>query len=274
MRLASLQTFDEIWHDESFLLMDLMFMEIEFSSGLMTRQSTRLWVAGPRARVISQNGAIVTVETDKAVLRVNQSKVRRDYDPWHDVPLPRNLDKPEKEVPLEPDDGDEQLEEPGPQGDDVADYVADFQVFMTKVRSGTFSALNVSFENSSQILELSAPSCSITPLLIDYGLEASNPFDINMVSNVNKLAGRLRSMRPTIVLYNLLGVDKKNMRTVLYNISSELQEYIKDTGFILVVLDSMTSPVMTRGKRTSSRNSRMSRSISSMLVGIRITIVA
>ena len=49
-----------------------------------------------RARVISQDGAIVTVETDKAVLRVNQSKVRRDYDPWHDVPLPRNLDKPEK----------------------------------------------------------------------------------------------------------------------------------------------------------------------------------
>ena len=33
------------------------------------------------------------METDKAVLRVNQSKVRRDYDPWHDVPLPRNLDK-------------------------------------------------------------------------------------------------------------------------------------------------------------------------------------
>ena len=31
-----------------------------------------------RARVISQNGAIVTVETEKAVLRVNQSKVRRE----------------------------------------------------------------------------------------------------------------------------------------------------------------------------------------------------
>ena len=57
-----------------------------------------------RARAISQNGAIVTVETDKAVLTVNQSKVRRDYDPWHDVPLPRNLDKPEKDVPLEPVD--------------------------------------------------------------------------------------------------------------------------------------------------------------------------
>ena len=91
-----------------------------------------------RAREISQNGAIVTVETDKAVLRVNR-------------------DKPEKEVPLEADDEAEQLEEPEPQGDDAADYVEDFKVFMTKIKSGAFSALNVSFENSGQILELSAP---------------------------------------------------------------------------------------------------------------------
>ena len=120
--------------------------------------------------------ATATVETDKAALRVNQSKVRRDCDPWRDVPLPRNLDKPGKDVPLEPDDADGQLGEARPQKDGVADYVADFQAFMTnnKVRNGTFSALNVSFENSSQILELSAPSCSMTPLLIDYGLEDSN----------------------------------------------------------------------------------------------------
>ena len=168
-----------------------------------------------RAKVISQNGAIVTVETDKAVLRVNQSKVRRDYDPWHDVPLPRNLDKSEKDVPLEPDDETEHLEEQEPPADSAADYVQDFKVFMTKIKAGTFSALNVSFENSNQVLELSAPSCSMTPLLIDYGLEASNPFDINMVSNVNKLTERLRRMRPTIVLYNLLGVHKKNMKSVV-----------------------------------------------------------
>ena len=37
----------------------------------------------------------------------------------------------------------------------------------------------------------------------------------------------------------------------LYNISSELQEYIKDTGFIVVVLDSMTSPVMTRAVKNT-----------------------
>ena len=53
-------------------------------------------------------------------------------------------------------------------------------------------------------------------------------------------------MRPSIVLYNLLVVDKKNMKSVLYDISNELYEYSRDTRFILVVLDSMTLPVMTK----------------------------
>ena len=206
-----------------------------------------------RARVISQNGAIVTVETDKAVLRVNQSKVRRDYDPWHDVPLPRNLDKPEKEVPLEPDDETENLEENEGPADQSADYVQDFKTFLTKVRAGSFSALNVSFENSSQILELSSPSCSVTPLLIDYGLEASNPYDLNAVSSVSKLTDKLRRMRPSIVLFNLLGVDKKHIRQVLHDVSNELYEYINDTGFILVVLDSMSLPVLTKKSKHKIR---------------------
>ena len=193
------------------------------------------------------------METEKAVLRVNQSKVWRDYDPWHDVPLPRNLDKPEKDVPLEPDDELENLEENAGPADQTADYVQDFKVFMSKVKAGSFSALNVSFENSRQILELSTPSCSMTPLLIDYGLEASNPYDINAVSSVNKLVDRLRRMRPSIVLYNLLGVDKKNMKQVLHDISKELHEYIRDTGFILVVLDSMSFPVLTKKNKHKIR---------------------
>ena len=101
------------------------------------------------ARVISQNGAIVTVEMDKAVLRVNQSKARRDHDPWHDVPLPKNLDRVEREVPLETDGAEEHPEEDALQKNDAADYVCDFEGFMAKVKSATFSALNVSFENAS-----------------------------------------------------------------------------------------------------------------------------
>ena len=37
---------------------------------------------------MSQEGARVLVEVHRAVLRVNQSKVRRDHDPWHDVANP------------------------------------------------------------------------------------------------------------------------------------------------------------------------------------------
>ena len=86
----------------------------------------------------------------------------------------------------------------------------------------------------------------MTPLLIDYGLDASNPYDINAVSSVSKLVDKLRRMRPSIVLYNLLGVDKKNMKQVLQDISKELHEHIRDTGFILVGLDSMSLPVLTK----------------------------
>ena len=38
--------------------------------------------------MISQDGAIVLVETDGKVIRVNQSKVRLTHDEWHDVPDP------------------------------------------------------------------------------------------------------------------------------------------------------------------------------------------
>ena len=39
---------------------------------------------GVRGKVVSQEGAMVLVHIHKSVLRVNQPKVRRDHDPWHD----------------------------------------------------------------------------------------------------------------------------------------------------------------------------------------------
>ena len=88
----------------------------------------------------------------------------------------------------------------------------------------------MSFDNADQVLELSVPSCSITPLLIDYGLEASVPFDINAVSNVDKLSDKLKAMRPSIVLPNLLGAKKDNMSLKLKKIAKDLHEYVKETG--------------------------------------------
>ena len=102
---------------------------------------------------------------------MNQSKVRRDYDPWHDVPLPRNLEEADKEAQLETDDAEDHPEEDALQKDQNIDYVADFEALMAKVTMGSFWTLNVSFDNAEQVLERSTPRCSITPLLIDYGLE-------------------------------------------------------------------------------------------------------
>jgi len=51
-------------------------------------KDTGRWVRG---RVLGQQGSMVPIETDKAVVRINQSKVRRHKDIWHDISLPREL---------------------------------------------------------------------------------------------------------------------------------------------------------------------------------------
>ena len=56
-----------------------------------------------RGTVINQEGAMVNVQVDTAVMRVNQSEVRRDHDEWHDIAVP-GLDKPEPEQIVEEDD--------------------------------------------------------------------------------------------------------------------------------------------------------------------------
>ena len=57
------------------------------------------WIRG---KVLSQEGAMVHLHTNKAVIRVNQSKVRRDHDEWHDVSIP-NLDEAKEEIKDEVD---------------------------------------------------------------------------------------------------------------------------------------------------------------------------
>ena len=60
------------------------------------------WIRGT---VISQEGSMVNVHVDNAVMRVNQSKIRRDHDEWHDVAVP-GLDNPDP-VPLAVADEDQ-----------------------------------------------------------------------------------------------------------------------------------------------------------------------
>jgi len=75
-----------------------------------------VWV---RAKVIKQQGSMVLVETPHSVVRVKQSKVRLDGDPWQDiqVPLPDdpagNQATPPRQAQLVDHSGDEPLPRPG-----------------------------------------------------------------------------------------------------------------------------------------------------------------
>ena len=74
------------------------------------------WIRGT---VISQEGSMVTVHVDNAVLRINQSKIRCDHDEWHDVAVP-GLDNPDP-APLALEDA-EQYEPSIAEGDYAEAY--------------------------------------------------------------------------------------------------------------------------------------------------------
>ena len=52
--------------------------------------SKEIW---KRGKVIAVNGPMVTIEHDGGVSRINESKLRKDHDPWHDNPLPPILEE-------------------------------------------------------------------------------------------------------------------------------------------------------------------------------------
>ena len=74
--------------DRPYSLGDKVFVWMKDES---KKKAEGIWVRG---KVVSQQGAMVLVQVHK-VLRVSQSNVRRDHDPWHDVAIPLN---PEPEV--------------------------------------------------------------------------------------------------------------------------------------------------------------------------------
>ena len=77
--------------------MDHTNKEMKCSTGIKIFRKLKdkgTWIRG---KVLSQEGAMVHIHTDKAVIRISQSKVRRDHDEWHDVSI-RNLDERKEET--------------------------------------------------------------------------------------------------------------------------------------------------------------------------------
>ena len=136
------------------------------------KKSEGVWVRGI---VVSQEGAMVLVEVHRAVLRVNQSKVRRDGDPWHDVAIPLKSDESRSSEPSEVREDvprgssqDEALERIGHKILDRASarYCYEHEICYRTLTSG-----------KSDFVEISPHLTGLTACTVHSGLAASVPVE-------------------------------------------------------------------------------------------------
>ena len=132
-----------------------------------------------RAKVVSQEGAMVTVQTPKAIHRVNQSKVRRDHDEWHDVAIPLDPPKAQEKESSE------------------ANFCCEHEVCYHMLESGKCDFLEIAPVITGVSAQVSRESCKVAPpvimgdlskkKLIAYTwkvLESSNPDHVLLYAEV------------------------------------------------------------------------------------------
>ena len=143
------------------------------------------WIRG---KVLSQEGAMVHLHTNKAVIRVNQSKVRRDHDEWHDVSIP-NLDETKEEIK---DEGDLKREDhnllcEGCLGEQAFWFFDD---------------------QKCDVLELFGSSSGYSWMMARKGVKVGQPIDHKHGSNLNTAYGqaeawkKIMKMDPEIIFIN------------------------------------------------------------------------
>ena len=143
------------------------------------------WIRG---KVLSQEGAMVHLHTNKAVIRVNQSKVRRDHDEWHDVSIP-NLDETKEEFK---DEGDLKREDhnllcEGCLGEQAFWFYDD---------------------QKCDVLELFGSSSGYSWMMARKGVKVGQPIDHKHGSNLNTAYGqaeawkKIMKMDPEIIFIN------------------------------------------------------------------------
>ena len=143
------------------------------------------WIRG---KVLSQEGAMVHLHTHKAVIRVNQSKVRRDHDEWHDVSIP-NLDEAKEEIK---DEGDLKREDhnllcEGCLGEQAFWFYDD---------------------QKCDVLELFGSSSGYSWMMARKGVKVGQPIDHKHGSNLNTAYGqaeawkKIMKMDPEIIFIN------------------------------------------------------------------------
>ena len=144
------------------------------------------WIRG---KVLSQEGAMVHIHTDKAVVRVNQSKVRRDHDEWHDVSIP-NLDEKKEEI----------------KGDDEEMKREDHNLMC----EGCLGEQAFWFydDQKCDVLELFGSSSGFSWMMARKGTKVGQPIDHKHGSNLNTAYGqaeawkKIKKMDPELIFIN------------------------------------------------------------------------
>ena len=142
-----------------------------------------------RGKVLSQEGAMVHIQTDKSVIRINQSKVRRDHDEWHDVSIP-NLDEKKEEIK-----------------DDEDDVKQEDHNLLCEECLGE-QAFWFYDDQKCDVLELFGSSSGFSWMMARKGVKVGQPIDHKHGSNLNTAYGqaeawkKIKKMDPELIFIN------------------------------------------------------------------------
>ena len=153
------------------------------------------WIRG---KVLSQTGSMVLIETSNAVVRVNQSKVKKASDEWHDVQIP--LDPvPKNPTDANPPEREEKEEEAKEEQDQQADESADAQNAFVSHQwlcqgTGKLDFLEL-FSGSARLSQ----ECARHKLKTGAPIDLKTGFDLLTKEGQAKAWSVITSQQPTIV---------------------------------------------------------------------------
>ena len=226
-------------------------------------------------RVLAHIGPMVTIETATAVVKLNQCKVRRNRDEWHDFVLPEELEKAVVQPPPEADD-------PGfvaPEGDTDLSPDQEFahpdaqsshspqptspEGLLCKTCGPLPAFWQVSTDSHVDFMEIFAGSQHLSQSIAEEGFKVGPPVDLNTGYDILTPTGRQRTwdlivkhnprviwLAPVCTPWSNLQNIQKDQEKVAHNqhlhkpmvrFAAAVAQYQVDNGRYFVLEDPKTS---------------------------------
>ena len=193
---------------------------------------------------MSQEGSMVNVHVDNAVLRVNQSKIRRDHDEWHDAAVP-GLDNPDP-VPLAVEDEDQY--EPSIAGGDFAEAYFGEQTHWF-CQTGKCDAVELFSSNTGLSWMMSRMN-----MKVGEPIDHKHGWSFNSKTKLYQVWNQLEKLDPEYVL--ITNPSPNAWRHSTYNFCLEVMKWqiSRGKGFLIIMPpDSGFAHFLTRYKLDSRK---------------------